>query len=85
LIGGKGESMKIKIDLAIRDIFLYGLTNGSTMKREYGVTPNRNYIGGRWVIRNRKGKILQIDQYRNSAVEKAGLSIAASTITNNRI
>ena len=39
--------------------------NGTTLKREYGKTPNGNPLNGRWVLRNSNGKWIDFDQYRN--------------------
>jgi hypothetical protein len=38
--------------------------DGWSMKRENGTTPNGNPMGGRWVLRDAEGSLIDFDQYR---------------------
>lgn len=53
----------------------YKFSNGWTAKREYGVTPNGNCFGGRWVLRNRSGKLVDFDRYRNDLFPRHNLPV----------
>lgn len=47
-------------------VLVYLYEDGSFMRREYdGLTPNGNPIHGVWVLRERFGKFIDYDQYRN--------------------
>jgi hypothetical protein len=39
--------------------------DGTTMKREYGETPNGNNLNGSWVLRDSNGEWVDFNQYRN--------------------
>jgi hypothetical protein len=49
-----------------------------TMQREYGETPNGNDLGGRWVLRNSSGRMVDFDQYRNDLAARNSLTIKHS-------
>lgn len=53
----------------------YKAADGSTLKREYGETPNGKTMNGRWVLRNSEGKFLTFDRYRNDIAEEYGLKL----------
>jgi len=53
----------------------YKAADGSTLKREYGKTPNGNDMNGRWVLRNPEGKFLTFDQYRSDIAEEYSLKL----------
>ena len=39
--------------------------DGTTLKREYGETPNDNPLNGRWVLRAPDGEWIDFNQYRH--------------------
>lgn len=41
-----------------------------TARREEGLTPNGNEIGGRWVVRDRDGNFVDVDKYRNDLASR---------------
>jgi len=41
-----------------------------TMQREYGVTENGNDMFGRWVLRDEKGVMVDIDKYQTDIFER---------------
>lgn len=52
----------------------FGGTEGSLM-REYGRTPNGNQFGGRWVLRDRLGQVVDFDQYRSDLAERNKITL----------
>ena len=46
------------------------------MQREYGITPNGNNIGGRWVLRGPESKWIDCDQYRYDLLARHGFETA---------
>lgn len=65
--------MKIKMR-EVRDEVYEG-EGGLRMEREHGLTPNGNPMGGRWVLRDKDGKLVDFDQYRNDLAERNDLDI----------
>jgi hypothetical protein len=53
----------------------YESEDGYVMQREQGKTPNGNEIGGRWVLRDPLGNMVEIDQYRNDLAERHHLDL----------
>ena len=51
---------------------------GHVMQRENGLTPNGNKVGGRWVLRDKNGKWIDFDQYRNDLAERNGFQIEST-------
>jgi len=43
----------------------YKSEDGKVLRRENGTTPNGNPLGGRWVLRDATGVMVDFDQYRN--------------------
>ena len=48
---------------------------GTVLRREYGVTPNGNPLGGRWVFRGPFGDFIDFDQYVNDLVGRYDLNL----------
>ena len=46
------------------------------MQREYGLTPNGNSIGGRWVLRGPAEDWIDCDQYRHDLLARHGFVTA---------
>jgi hypothetical protein len=46
------------------------------MQREYGLTPNGNSIGGRWVLRGPEAEWIDCDQYRHDLLARHGFVTA---------
>ena len=46
------------------------------MQREYGLTPNGNCVGGRWVLRGPKTEWIDCDQYRHDLLARHGFETA---------
>jgi len=44
--------------------------DGCTIEREWGSTPSGNPLLGRWVYRNKEGRVLDYSQYRNDIFER---------------
>lgn len=65
---GSAENVTFEVELE-----LYRSTSGLTARREYGVTPNGNPVGGRWVLRDAAGGWVDFDQYRHDLWERNGL------------
>ena len=57
------------------DTYLPDPESGLSMKREWGLTPNGNEMGGRWVLRDKDGKIIDFDSYRNDIAERNNISL----------
>ena len=55
------------------DNLKYEFDNGSTLQRENGKTPNGNKMGGKWVLRDNTGALVDFDTYRNDVAERNGL------------
>ena len=53
----------------------YILSESHTMKRENGKTPNDNELNNRWVLRNKAGRPIDYDQYRNDLLERNKLTV----------
>ena len=53
----------------------YASQEGWTLQREYGVTPNGNPIGGRWVLRKPEGIWVDVDQSRHDLAERNKLTL----------
>ena len=60
------------------DDCVYSSPCGFAMRRERGLTPNGNPVGGRWVLRNQNGEYVDVDQYRYDLVARHGFCIAYS-------
>ena len=54
----------------------YVSEDGWFMCREYGKTPNRNPVAGRWVLRNECDKWVDFDKYRSDLAERNRLCFA---------
>jgi hypothetical protein len=53
---------------------IYTSDSGLTiMRREFGQTPNGNDMAGRWVLRDSKNNIIDLDQFRNDLAERNNL------------
>ena len=50
----------------------YHAGSGFSARREQGLTPNGNPIGGRWVLRDPQGKWVDVNQYRSDLFEGHG-------------
>lgn len=46
------------------------------MQREYGLTPNGNSIGGRWVLRGPDAEWIDCDQYRHDLLARHSFETA---------
>ena len=46
------------------------------MQREYGLTPNCNDVGGRWVLRGPEAKWIDCDKYRYDLLARHGFDAA---------
>lgn len=59
--------LRDRVDIVMRAVNdeRYESDLGYVLAREHGETPNGNPISGRWVLRDRTGTMLEIDQYRN--------------------
>jgi hypothetical protein len=55
----------------------YSSESGMVIKREQGLTANGNPIGGRWVLRDIQGDMVEVEQYINDLVERHNLTLAA--------
>lgn len=53
----------------------YQLSEGHTMKRENGKTPNGNELNMAWVLRNSAGRPIDYDQYRYDLLERNKLTV----------
>lgn len=54
----------------------YYSADGHVMQREYeGVTENGNPFGGRWVLRDKDGTFIGVDQYRHDLAPRHGFII----------
>jgi hypothetical protein len=53
----------------------YRSSDGWTMTRELGETPNGNPIARRWVLRDETGKFLDVDQYRHDLSDRFGVEL----------
>jgi hypothetical protein len=49
--------------------------DGKVLKREEGTTPNGNPLGGRWVLRDAGGVMVDFDQYRHDLSERYHLAL----------
>jgi hypothetical protein len=49
--------------------------SGHVMEREYGLTPNNNPLGGRWVLRSSTGEFIDFDRYSSDLAERRGFTI----------
>lgn len=61
------------------DVLKYNFTNGFSSMREYGALPINGSVipaRGRWVLRDNKGAIVDVDRYRNDMFERHNLVIA---------
>lgn len=55
---------------------VYTFDNGFTMKREWETkTPNGNRMGGRWVLRDINGSLLEFDLYANDIACRYNLDL----------
>lgn len=54
----------------------YEAANGFTVRREHGKTPNGNEIGGHWVLRDKDGKWVDYNQYRNDIFQHPALKVS---------
>jgi len=55
---------------------VYQSDSGLTARREQGLTPNGNPVGGRWVLRDERGTWIDVDQYRHDLWARNGLKPA---------
>lgn len=62
-----------KMKLVTPDEYRSG--SGMTLRREFGRTPGGNDLGGRWVLRSAKGKMLGFGAYRNDLADEFGLTL----------
>lgn len=53
--------------------FSYKSGSGFSAQIEDGFTPNGTPIGGRWVLRDKTGEWVDVDQYRHDLFERNGL------------
>jgi len=53
----------------------YRSSDGSTIRREDGKTPDGRFIAGHWVYRDASGKFIDMDQYRYDLAERNGLEL----------
>lgn len=51
----------------------YISSQGLSIHREYGKTPNGNDMSGRWVLRDSKNNMIDFDQYRNDLADRNNL------------
>ncbi len=74
-----------KYDLAMVQVSEdeYRGLNGASMKREHGETPNGNAIGGKWVLRNPKGRFMDFDKYRHDLAARNRLRLISNAKANN--
>lgn len=49
--------------------------DGHTMRREHGLTPNNNELGGQWVLRDPSGQWIDFDKYRYDLADRNGFYI----------
>lgn len=54
----------------------YESASGFVASREQGMTPAGNPIGGRWVLRNKDGTYVDVNQYRHDLFEHHDLKTA---------
>jgi hypothetical protein len=45
------------------------------IRRENGKTPNGNLLNNKWVLRNKDGKFIDFDQYRNDLAERNNMKL----------
>ncbi len=63
----------------------YRSPNGFVMQRERDTkTPNGRPMGGKWVLRNPKGELLDFDVSRNSLAERHCMSLEVDMIPTRR-
>jgi len=53
----------------------YDSSDGETIKREYGKTPNGNKLFGCWVYRDKNGEFIDYDGFRNDLFERWDIKI----------
>ncbi len=61
---------KARVTLTSKGKASYLASDGRTMAREEGFTPNGNEIAGRWVLRDQAGAWLDVDTYRVDLAER---------------
>jgi len=49
--------------------------DGTTMRRENGLTPNGNQLNEKWVLRDADGKMVDFDQYRHDLAERNDIKL----------
>jgi hypothetical protein len=54
--------------------------DGTTLKREYGETPNGNPLNGRWVLRGPDGERIDFDQYRHDLASRYRLNLLNTSV-----
>lgn len=57
----------------------YKSEDGKVLRRENGTTPNGNPLGGRWVLRDATGVMVDFDQYRNDLSERYKLELVGES------
>ena len=62
---------------------VYKSDNGFVMRRERGLTPNGNEIGGHWVLRDKDGNWVDYHQYRNDLFEHPALKVVKDNAENS--
>ena len=58
----------------------YKSDGGAMVRREYGKTPVGNDVAGRWVYRDRDGKWIDCDQFRNDLFERNGIVVGYARV-----
>lgn len=53
----------------------YRSLDGHVMRREWGKTPNDNYMNGRWVLREKDGNVIDWDKYRSDIAERNNIKL----------
>jgi hypothetical protein len=65
------------VAMVCSDDRVYTAVDGSlTIQREHGLTPNGNQLGGRWVVRDAGGNMVDFDQYLNDLFSRYELEHA---------
>ncbi len=71
----KEQAREISILMTQNILVIYHGSDGCTLQREYGSTPNGNAMAGRWVLRDTNGTMIDFDQYRNDIAERNNLEL----------
>lgn len=58
------------------DNISYDIASAYKLAREYDThTPNGNRLGGRWVLRDQSGKLIDYDRYINDLAERYSIEL----------